>query len=241
MDEAVTVEPAPTQASRWEDYIDVFFSPVELFRRRAADRVAPPLITLLILGVLAYLAMLPANAMMMRAAMADNPEVADAMGQLGLVIQLVGAVVVPITYAVVVAIAALLLFIVGRFVELRTEFSRTMLIATYAGFIYLLSQIATGGAILLHGEAGLDVMRHTSFGPLRFIDATDMNAVARALLQRLDIFAIWQTVLWGIGIAVIYKASRAQAAITAAATWILFAIPGIIGAALGIGAGAAGG
>jgi hypothetical protein len=84
-------------------------------------------------------------------------------------------------------------------------------------------------------------MRHTSFGPLRFIDATDMNAVVRALLQRLDIFAIWQTILWGIGIAVIYKASRAQAAITAAATWILFAIPGIIGAALGIGAGAAGG
>jgi hypothetical protein len=241
MDHAVDTEAAPEQASRWEDYVDVFFSPVDLFRRRAADRVAPPLITLLILAVLVYLAMMPANAMMMRAAMMDNPEVADAMGQLGVVFQVVGAVIVPITYTVMIAIAAFLLFLVGRFVELRTEFSRTMLIATYAGFIYLISQIAIGTAILLHGEAGLDVARHTSFGPLRFLDATDMNGVVKALLQRLDIFAIWQTVLWGIGIAVIYKASRAQAAITAATAWILFAIPGIIGAALGIGARAAGG
>jgi hypothetical protein len=85
MDHAVDTEAAPEKASRWEDYVDVFLSPVDLFRRRAADRVAPPLITLLILAVLVYLAMMPANAMMMRAAMMDNPEVADAMGQFGVV------------------------------------------------------------------------------------------------------------------------------------------------------------
>jgi hypothetical protein len=34
---------------------------------------------------------------------------------------------------------------------------------------------------------------------------------------------------------VIYRTSRAQAAITAAAAWILFAIPTIIAAALGFG------
>jgi hypothetical protein len=233
-DETGVAEPqAPAErASRWEDYIDIFFSPAELYRRRAADRVGPPLITLLLLGTFFYFILLPANRLLMLATLPDDPQAAEAVARMGTVLQVVGGVFVPLTYVVVLVVVAALLWMVGRFAEIPTTFSRTMLIATYAGFVYLRAQVAGGVSVLLHGEVGLDVVRHTSFGPLRFVGHADMNPVALGLLRRFDIFNIWQAVLWAIGLAVIYRTTRAQAAITAAAAWLLFAIPGIVGAAL---------
>lgn len=240
-DDAVTTDPAappapPAEpAARWEDYIDVFFSPTELFRRRATDRVAPPLLTLLALAVVFYFILLPANAIMMRASMAGNPEALEAVGQFALIMQIAGGLIVPITYLILIGFTAALLLIVGRFAEIRTDFSRTMLIATYAGFVYLLAQIAGGVGVIIHGEAGLDVVRDTSFGVLRFIGSTDMNQSIAALLRRIDIFSIWQAVLWTIGIRVIYNVTTMRAGLVAGVTWILFAVPGMIMGALGFG------
>jgi hypothetical protein len=233
------VAPQPGQpaerASRWEDYVDVFFSPIELFRRRAHDSVTTPLLTLITLALLFYLILLPANAMITRTAMANNPRGVTLSDSTMIVVQLIGAVAVPITYVVFTAFAAALLWLAGRIAEIRTAFSRTMLIATYGGFILLLSQLVSGVLVLLHGETGLDPIRHLSVGVLRF---TGDEGVARALvplLRRLDVFAIWQAVLWAIGLRVIYRTTHVQAGVTAAISWLLFAVPGLIMAALGIG------
>lgn len=227
---------APAErASRWEDYVDIFFSPAELFRRRARDSVGPPLLSLIALAVVFYLLLLPANAMITRAAMANNPRGVEISSNALRVLQLIGAVAVPVTYVVIIAFAAALLWLVGRFAEIRTDYSRAMLIATYGGFILLLSQLATGVLVLLHGEAGLDPIRHLSIGVLRFTGDEGMAGALVPLLRRLDVFAIWQAVLWAIGLRAIYRTTRVQAAVTAAVTWLLFAVPGLIMAALGIG------
>jgi hypothetical protein len=223
------------QAARWEDYVDVFFSPAELFHRRARDSVLPPLLTLLALAVAFYLLLLPANAMITRAAMASNRNAGEISPNAMRLLQVAGAVIVPISYALFIAFTAALLWLVGRFAEIRTDFSRTMLIATYGGFILLLSQLVSGALVLLHGEAGLDPIRHLSLGVLRF---TGDDGIARALvplLRRLDLFAVWQALLWAVGLRVIYRTTAFQAAVTAAITWLLFAVPGLIMAALGIG------
>jgi hypothetical protein len=227
--------PEPQAASRWEDYIDVFIAPSDLFARRARDRVLPPLLTLMGLAVLFYFVMMPANAMFMRASVADNPDAIEAMNRFGLVMQLAGAIMVPITYLAIAAFAAALLWTFGRIADIRIDFSRAMLIATYTAFVYLIAQIAGGVAVLVHGEAGLDIIRHTSFGPLRFVGDTDMNRVFMALLRRLDIFAIWQAVLWAIGLHIIYNVSRMHAGIVAAAVWLAYALPGVLAGALGLG------
>jgi hypothetical protein len=226
---------APPTASRWEDYVDVFFAPADLFRRRATDRIGPPLLTLLGLAVLFYFVLLPANRMVMSAAVSDNPEAVQAIGQFGTLFQVIGGVFVPVSYLVMIAAAAALLWLTGRISDVRADFSRTMLIATYAAFIYLVAQLASGLAVLLHGEVGLDMVRHTSFGLLRFLDYNELNPVLVALARRVDVFAIWQAAIWGVGMAVIYRTSRLHAAGLAATTWLLFALPGIIGAALGMG------
>jgi hypothetical protein len=239
-DQLVTAEAAAEETSRWEDYIDVFFSPAELYRRRAQDRVGPPLVTLLLLGVFFYFVMLPANRIIMQASIAANPEAAQALERLGTLLQILGSIFLPATYLAVIASAAVVLLIVGRVLEIRTEFSRTMLIATYAAFVYLLSQVAGGVAVLLHGD-GLDLIRHISFGPLRFVGDPEMDPVISAVLRRFELFTLWQTVLWGVGIAVIYRVSRMHAAAVAGLTWLLLALPAIVMAAVGFGQAPGGG
>jgi hypothetical protein len=232
---AAQAAPAPEKAARWEDYVDIFFSPAELYERRAHDRVTPPLLTLLGMALLFYFVMLPANLMIMRATVADNPQAQQALEQFGTLMQIIGSVAVPITYLVVLGFAAALLWLVGRFADIRTDFSRTMLIAVYAGFVYLLAQVASGVAVLIHGEAGLDMVRHVSFGPLRFVGSADMDPVHVALLRRFELFTLWQVALWGIGLAVIHRVSRTRAFTVAIVTWALITIPSVLLALLGIG------
>jgi hypothetical protein len=238
MDEHQTVttqdEPAQEKASRWEDYIDVFFSPVELFRRRAHDKVAPPLLTLIALGIIFYLVMIPANRIVVRGSVPLDAQAQMSERMLDMMTY-AGVIGVPIMYVLMIVIAAALLWIGGRVADIPTDFSRTMLIATYAAFVLLLSQILASLLVMVSGEAGFDMVRSMSFGLLRFIGSPDMNKTLVAVLQRLDLFAIWQAALWAIGLSVIYKVGMARTAAVAAAVWILFAVPGIIMGALGIG------
>jgi hypothetical protein len=231
--------PAPTNVSRWEDYIDVFFSPTELFQRRAHDRVAPPFLTLLGLSVLFYLVLLPANAMIMRASVATNPQAAEMMaGRMGTLMTVFGAIGQPIMYAIITLFTAILLWIVGRFADVRIEFSRAMLIAVYGGFIFLIAQVAALVLVMVMGEDSINMVRSMSFGVLRFIGDLEMNKVLLAFLGRIDLFAIWQAVIWAIGLKVIYKLSTKHAALIAGIVWFLMTLPNLLGfLASGMGGG----
>jgi hypothetical protein len=236
--DTVTTQPEaePATTSRWEDYIDVFFSPFELFRRRAHDKVAPPLLTLIILGIACYLLMIPANRIIVRGNIPPEQQAQMTEGMMNMM-SYAGVIGVPIMYLFMTVIAAALLWIGGRALDMRTDFSRTMLIATYAAFVILLSQILASALVLVGGEASFDPIRSMSFGVLRFIGDAEMNKSVAALLGLLDIFSIWQAALWAIGLSVIYKVSIGRAAIVAAFVWVLFAIPGVILGALNIGGG----
>ena len=230
------------KASRWEDYVDVFFSPAELYARRANDSVKPSFWTLLGLGALAYYAFLPVNRMVIQASMVaqaqargqDVAEVQAAAGGMVRIMSYGGGIMVAISFALTIAVAALLLWGVGRMIEVKGTYRQAFLIATYACFVYLLMMIAGSVAGLIVGE-GMDPQRDLSFGLMRFLDPDTLPKAVPPLLRRTEIFLIWQAVLWGIGMRVVMKATKAQAAIAAGATWLLFAVPGVISAALGLG------
>lgn len=234
--ESTVAEPAE-QASWWEDPIDVLFSPVALFRRRRNARLLVPLLMLLGAGILVYFLMLPVTDIVMRQSMAENPEAAAAMERFGLVFRIVGAIFAPVGLFIVLAWAALLLWGFGRLADLPTSFGRTLLIATYAGWVYIIAQIL--GAIIiivLGGDAVTDLFSSLSFGVLRFTGTEGIPPTLVPLLGRLDVFVIWQAVLWGIGLSVFYGASRARAAAVAAGVWVLAALPEILMATLRPGA-----
>lgn len=229
----------PEKASRWEDYIDVFFSPAELFRRRARDGAGVPFLTLLVLGLVFYFLLLPANMMVVRASIPPQAQAQFSERALNFMTY-GGSIMIPVVYSIMIVCAAGLLWLGGRVADMRTEFSRTLLIATYAAFVILLQQILGGVLVLVQGGVGLDIVRHLSFGPLRFVGSADMDKLQMALLRRLDLFFIWQAILWAVGLRVIYKVGYARAGAVAFATWLLFAIPGIIGSMLNIGAAPSG-
>jgi hypothetical protein len=225
-----TTAPVPEKKSRWEDYIDVFFSPTELFERRKDDKLAPALITLLVLSFVFYWVLLPAVQIVQRAMM--TPEQQAQIAKIGAALKIftiIGSVTAPIMYLIMVALAAACLWLLARLVDTDPSFHDMMVVTTYAGFIALLGSIAAQVAIMVHGEVGLDVFRHTSFGVLRFVDYKNMPKVLVPILARIDIFKIWQAAVWAIGFRVMTGASKSKSAFVAGAVWLLAAVPGIIG------------
>lgn len=213
----------------WEDPIDVVFSPFELFDRRRHARLLPPLLILVAASLLLYLLMIPATDAIMRAAVADNPEAAAAIDQYGMLFRFMGALFVPVGVLVGLVWTAFLLWGFGRLFDIGAKFDRAMLVATYAGWILVLAQLVAGLLLLaMGGDVATDLTGPLSFGVLRFVNVEELAPAMIPLLGRLDIFAVWQAVVWGIGLYVMFRASRVQAAGTAAAAWLLAALPQVL-------------
>jgi hypothetical protein len=221
------------QASWWEDPIDVLFSPVALFERRRHAPLGPPIAMLLGAAVLAYFLMMPVTTVVMQASMAENPEAAAAMQEFGTVFRVVGAIFAPIGTFVILAWVALLIWAFSRLFDLPATYGRALLIATYAAWIGLIGQILASVLIMITGTDGVtDLQSALSFGVLRFTGTEGIPDALVPLLGRIDLIAIWQATLWGIGLAVIYGAARMRAAGIAFAVLVLSALPEIIVAVL---------
>jgi hypothetical protein len=208
----------------------VFFSPTDLFRRRGNDTIAAPLITLLILATAFYYILLPAQGIVMRAAMANmDPEKAAQMpeGMTG-IMSLMGGIAVPFKYAITIFITAFLLWGIARLVDAKPAYRQMVIVATYAGFIALLGQIASSLMVMMQGDEGFNLMKMT-FSPLRFMDPEKTPGALMGLLGRIDIFKIWEAVIWMIGFQVVTGVTRSKAALVAGATWLLWGLPGILG------------
>jgi hypothetical protein len=216
-------DPAPA-ADRWEDYVDVFISPAELFRRRAHGSLAHPVVTLGLASMLLYYIMIPANNALLRESVPTDPRAAAFMEQYGSAIQIVLGLLAPISVLTGVAFAAILIRAACSLLDVRVTFRDAFLIATFAGFIALLGQ-AVGGLLVMLRSGPVDAVRDLSFGVLRFTGDDDIPRALLPLLGRFDVFALWQAVVWGIGVRVIGNASRGQAALTAGVAWLLYAIP----------------
>lgn len=252
MDEQIMIEPVdrsndeaqgqggaqtPKKAARWEDIIDIFFTPKSVFERRAEDRVGPALFTVLGLALAVYFILLPVHGMTIRASLADNPEAAAAVESMGSVMQIFGAISIPIVYLISMVIGAALLWLVGKLFDVKAGFSRMFKIAVYSSLVLPLGDLLRGMLIYLHGEAGLDPIRHGSLGLLRFVGEGDVSPMLMAALGQTDLFYIWAAVLWGVGLVAVCRADRGRAAMVAAFAWVLSALPGVIGAFIGTALG----
>ena len=216
-------EPAAPQADRWEDYIDVFISPAELFRRRARGSLTHPMVTIALLSMVIYFVMLPLNSAMFEAN-TQSPDAQEFMEQWGGLFRLAGGLLVPVTVLLGIAFASAMLWIGTRLASIEVDFRDTLLIATYAAFIYLLQSVAAGLSVML-ADPPLDQVRDLSFGVLRFTGGEGMNPLVIALLGRIDLFVLWQALVWVIGLRVLGRTSTGRAVAAAAVAWLLTGIP----------------
>ncbi|HEX6560054.1 MAG TPA: YIP1 family protein [Longimicrobiales bacterium] len=209
----------PVKHSRWEDLVDVFFAPSELFARRANDSWLKPFLLLCVICVVLYYVFLPVNTLVMQAAMVENaPPNADLekIQQGAAFMRYLGGVFVPIAFAFTIAVTAVGLKLVSSLLDPAAKWGEAFLIATFSMFVTIPQQVLGAVLVFSKSRSGSVSMSDVSFGVLRFMGKQD--PVMRALLGRADLFAIWSAVLLAIGLITIVHMPRGKAILTAAIT-----------------------
>lgn len=222
-------------AARWEDYVDVFVSPAQLFRRRADDGWVQPFLVLLVASIALYYLFLPVTEFFAAARVGTDPAAIQAFETYGRRFLRIGGIFLPITLGIALGATALWLRALAWIAGIPVRLRQTALIACFAAFIPSLGQLATGGLglFLQRSEAQIDPVRDLSFGLLRFLPAGELPAYLVPVLGRIDIFPIWQAGVWTAGLRALGGCSAARAATVSAVALLTGALPGALRAIVG--------
>ncbi len=229
---------APEKASRWEDFIDVIFSPGELYERRADEGWFKPFLILAVINVILYYALLPITGPMIEAAIQQNspPNATPAQIEQGAKMMKYGmGIIAPVMYLIMIAGTALAIKLVSSLLEPGATWRQSFVITTYAHFITVVQSLFVAIAAFIKSmTGGQPSAQDASFGLLRFMDV-GTDPVMRALLGRTDLFAIWIAALFAVGLIHIVRMPLGKAITTAAIVWALIALPSLAGAAFSRG------
>ena len=230
MTEPQVAAPAPAaRASRWEDFIDIFHAPAEVFRRRANSSFAVPMLVVAV--AMAVLAITNAGVLQpvmdaefaratqsaVRANPALTPEALDRMRSIGEGVQRYATIVVSIVGLLVLGSMTWLL---GKLVEARESWKTAMVIACYAWVPLVVEQIVYGVEGLLMDPDRLTSHYALQLGPARFLSVDGTSPVLMALLGRVDLFTLWVTVLLAVGVYATGKISRSRAVVAGVLYWV---------------------
>jgi hypothetical protein len=236
--DTVTQQPAPAteKASRWEDFVDIFFSPTALFRRRANDSWVWPLIVLAALSTILYFAFPSVNRAFSEAQMASRnmtPEQQAAAQRMGGTFMIIGGLFVPIVMALIILIGAAILWLGAKLTGILLTFRQSLMINAYVGLLTILQQLIVSVISMFkvnRGEA-LDPFKDRATSIIRFIDTSQMPDVLVALLSRIDIFAFWALIWTAIALIAVSNAPKGRAYAAATFVWFVAVIPALIGVA----------
>jgi hypothetical protein len=236
-------EPANTptvpQASLWEDFIDIFTSPSQVFRRRESSGFGLQLLVLTVLFAVIILGtkslvrpvfdaeMARQGAHLMKA----HPEItAEQLQKQQAIGEKLGPIFIIIAIPISAMLTGLVLWLVGKVFDSKQTATAAIMVATYAFFPKLLATVAGALIAYVSSPERLNGMTRLSVGLGAFLDPDKTSPVLLALLARVDVFTIWETVLLAIGLQVTGKVSKTNSYIAAALVWLLGALPGVLGA-----------
>jgi hypothetical protein len=234
-----TTTPTPAPASRWEDFIDIFYAPSQVFARREHSGFGIPMLVVTVL----VSAIALANSGVMQpvmdaefsrataAAIRNNPQLTPEMMEkgrgFGEAIAKYGAFVfVPVG----IFLTGLALWVCGKLVDAKEQLSAALMVAAYSFVPRIVEGVLNGLQGLMLDPATLNGRFKLSLGLGRFFDPDTASPVLLALVGRVDVFTIWVTVLLAIGLSVVGRIPRSRAAIAAVLVWILGALPQLMGA-----------
>ena len=235
---ATQAAPAATpRAAVWEDFIDIFYAPSAVFRRRETGNFFIPLAVITILcGVLFSLNSGALQPMFdaefdrqMATAMRQNPnippEAVERMRGFALRIQQVAMFIfMPIAIFGV----GVTTWLVGKLVDATQTFRAALVVAAYAHAPRIVDSVLHGIQGLFLDPAELDGRFRLSFGVGRFLDPDTVSPLLLAVVGRIDLITIWITVLVAIGLCVTGRIPLRKAAIAAAIVWFVGGLPLII-------------
>ncbi|MGH7651325.1 MAG: YIP1 family protein [Gemmatimonadaceae bacterium] len=233
------VDPAPAKAGLWEDFVDIFYAPSSVFARRADGKFGLPLLILVAVGTVLFFLTKNAMAPIMDAefarqtakAIAKNPNLtAEQMATGRGFLEMFGPVFFAVGLTVTVFGTGIILWLVGKLFDAKESVTAAFMIATYAEIPRIVQILTNAAQALFMSPEKLNGTNAVGFNIARFMDPDHASAMAIALGSRVDLFTIWVTVLLAIGLHVVGKIPKQQAAIAAAITWVVGALPVVFGA-----------
>jgi hypothetical protein len=222
-----------------EACFSIFFAPSRVFAERENRDWVLPLFIVTVLVALVFFGarpyMQPAidaeTTRQMAATVRANPQLTPAQIEgarsMGEKFAFVG---VTLSTPVIVVSVAILMWIIGRIVESKQTLKAAFVVATFAYFPRIFSELAGGLIGIARDPAHLTGLYSVTAGPGFFLDVSTTSLALVALLVRLDVFTLWMTVLLAIGLHVTGKVPKGQAYIVAAVIWIIGALPGLFNA-----------
>lgn len=233
------IEPSPAKASLWEDFVDIFYAPSSVFARRADGKFGMPLLLLVVAATVLFF--LTKNAMqpIMDAEfarnsakmLAKNPNLtAEQLAQGRGFVEMLAPAFFAVALAVGVVLTGIVVWLVGKLFDARESVVAAIMIATYSEIPRLAQLLVNAAQALVMSPEKLNATNSVAFNLARFMDPDKASPVLIALASRVDLFTIWVTVLLAIGIHVVGKIPRQQAAIVAAITWVAGSLPPVLGA-----------
>ena len=227
--EPIVAPPAKTPASRWEDFLDIFYSPTSVYERRANDSPWPTIfiVTVLItlVTVLTFNAVSPVVETELRQQFAKaaqktpqiTQDIIDKQVSFGMLGKKYGVVFFPIG----ALIGALFIWIVARVVGAKETYQGALVAIAYSSIIVVVQAIVVGAQGLVMNVSNLTSMDQLSLSAARFADKATMSPALYAVLKQIDVFGIWALVVTAIGVRVTAKTTRERAIAYAVVWWLL--------------------
>ena len=228
---------AAPHAAIWEDFIDIFYAPSSVFRRREKGSFFIPLAVITILcGVLFYLNSGALQPMFdaefdrqMAIAMRQNPnipaEAVERMRGFAVRMQQVGMFIFLPIAILGVGVAT---WLAGKLVDANQTFRAALIVGAYAYAPRIIDGVLHGLQGLFLDPSGLDGRFRLSLGAGRFLDPDTVSPLLLAIVGRVDIITLWITLLVAIGLSVTGRIPLRRAAIAAAIVWLVGGLPLII-------------
>ena len=233
------VDPSPAKAGLWEDFVDIFYAPSSVFARRSDGKFGMALLILVVISAVLYFLTKNAMAPVMdaefarqsAAAMRKNPSLtAEQMASGRNFFEMIGPIFIAVIITLSVFGTGLVLWAVGKLFDAKESVAAAIMIATYAEVPRIVQVLTNAAQGLLMSPESLNSMNAVSFSLARFINPDTGSQVMIALASRVDLFTIWVTVLLAIGVHVVGKIPKQQAAVVAVITWVIGALPAVFGA-----------
>jgi hypothetical protein len=228
---------APKTPSVWEDFVEIFVSPSNVFARRMGRGFLIPLVVLTVVcGALAIgtkplmqpifdavwtqqeAAIKKQNPQITTEQLAKGREIGEKFGSVAIVIGL----------PIAVLLSGLVLWFVGKLFDSEQTAGDAMMVSSYAFFPKILAFVAGALIARFSDPSTLDSPYSITLGLGHFLHPGTSSPALVALLGRVDVFTIWVTILLGLGLHITGKIPKGKAFAAAAIVWVIGALPGLL-------------
>jgi len=228
---------SPASASVWEDFIDIFYAPSQVFARRSTSGFIIPMIVVTLAvgllfvvnsGVLAPIIDAEWSRSMAQKSANMTPQQIEGMEKMRSAAPTIAKVMVFVTMPIMMFLVGLALWLVGKLFDARQTLGQAVMVAAYSFIPRVIEGIVTSVQGLLLDTTQITSHFRLSLGVGRFLDPETTSPMLLALLARVDVFTIWVTVLLAIGLSVTGKIPRSRAAIAGVILWFLGSVPPLL-------------